>query len=103
MLNAILMMLAVGALLGLILGFAAKIFYVEIDNRVEEVTNMLPGLNCGACGYPGCAGFAEALVEGKADRVSKCLPSKPEQRDQIAEYLNSHPGSDGKTLTVKAS
>lgn len=40
----------------------ARKFSIEEDPRIEEVTAMLPGINCGACGYPGCHGFAEALV-----------------------------------------
>jgi electron transport complex protein RnfB len=86
MINAIIMMLVVGGLLGLLLGVAGSFFTVEVDNRLEEVTAMLPGLNCGACGYPGCVGLAQALVDGKAQPVL-CKPSKPAQRDAITAYL----------------
>lgn len=86
MMNAILMMIIVGGLLGLLLGVAGIYFTVEIDNRLEIVTGMLPGLNCGACGYPGCAALAQALVDGKAQPIL-CKPSKPEARDRITAYL----------------
>lgn len=102
MVSAILVMLVIGALLGLVLGLASRAFHVEVDNRIEDVTGMLPGLNCGACGYPGCAAFAEALVNGEVDSVARCLPSKAEQREAIAEYLNTHPGSESVAITVKA-
>ncbi len=61
MLNAILMMLVLGALLGLGLGLASKFLHVQPDERVDTVAGMLPGYNCGGCGYPGCSGFASAL------------------------------------------
>lgn len=95
MINAILMMTIVGGLLGLLLGVAGIYFTVEVDNRLEEVTAMLPGLNCGACGYPGCAGLAQALVDGKAQPIS-CIPSKPEARDRITAYLST--GIDTKAI-----
>ncbi len=42
----------------------SKKFTVKEDPRIEQVTEMLPGINCGVCGFPGCRSFAEALVEG---------------------------------------
>lgn len=89
MINAILMMLVVGGLLGAVLGVAGKIFYVEVDTRVEDVTGMLPGYNCGGCGYAGCSGMAAALVAKEAN-VSNCKPSKPDAKAKILEYLESH-------------
>lgn len=86
MINAIIMMTIVGGLLGLLLGIAGVFFTVEVDNRLETVTAMLPGLNCGACGYPGCAGLAQALVDGKEQPIA-CKPSKPDARDRITAYL----------------
>jgi Na+-translocating ferredoxin:NAD+ oxidoreductase subunit B len=99
-LTAMIMMLAVGGFLGALLGVAGVLFYVKPDERVEKVLAMLPGYNCGACGYPGCAGLADALVEGKVTKVSACKPSSAQQRVDIANYLIETPGPDGKTLTV---
>ena len=60
--NSILLAIAVlggmGALFGLILAVAAKVFYVEVDPKQEAVRECLAGANCGGCGYPGCAGCA---------------------------------------------
>ena len=100
MLYAILMMLVLGAVLGLGLGVADKYLKVETDERVDTVTGMLPGYNCGGCGYPGCSGFANALVEGKANKVSACVVSNQETREKIAQYLNETPGPDGQTAKV---
>ena len=97
---AIAIVLAISALMGLLLAVADKFLYVAIDERVEKVTAMLPNANCGGCGYPGCAGLAEALVEGKVKKVSACRPSKPEARQNIKDYLANTPGPNGETVTV---
>lgn len=97
----ILIVLVIGGLLGLILAFADKYLSVKEDERIKVVTSMLPGANCGGCGYPGCSGMAEALVTGKCDNVSNCKPSKLEARQKIQEYLKETPGPDGQTVDVK--
>ena len=97
---AVAILTVLGFLLGLGLSIASKVLYVEVDTRVEDVTAMLPNANCGGCGYPGCAGLAEALVEGKVKKVSTCRPSKPEARQAIKDYLASTPGPDGNTVNV---
>jgi Na+-translocating ferredoxin:NAD+ oxidoreductase subunit B len=51
-----------GVLLALILYFVAQKFKVVEDPRIDEIEEILPGANCGGCGYPGCRGFAEACV-----------------------------------------
>ncbi len=101
MINAILVMLVTGMVLGLLLAVASKIFYVQVDERQEKVTTMLPGYNCGSCGYPGCSGLASALIDKTTDTVN-CRPCKPEQRQAIVDYLNNTPGPDGDTLKVKS-
>ncbi|MCK5056165.1 MAG: RnfABCDGE type electron transport complex subunit B [Candidatus Aminicenantes bacterium] len=47
----------------MILFLVAKKFKVEEDPRIDDAADFLPGVNCGGCGFPGCRGFAEALVE----------------------------------------
>ena len=88
--NAILMMLVLGAVVGLLLGFASIAFHVEPDHREEELLAMLPGYNCGGCGYPGCSGMAAALADGSGD-IAKCKPSKAEAKEAIKQYLADHP------------
>ena len=82
---AIVMMLVLGALLGLGLGVADRYLQVEVDERIETVTAMLPNYNCGSCGYAGCSGLAEALVNGEVSVVGTCRPCKADQKDMIAE------------------
>lgn len=68
--NAITQAILIVGIMGLILGaglaYASKIFAVEKDPKILEVREVLPGANCGACGFPGCDGAAEAIVSGKA-------------------------------------
>ena len=87
--------------IGFILALASKYLYVEMDKRYDTLLAMLPGINCGMCGEPGCAGFTNALLEGRKNKVSFCKPSKPDQRERIKEYLNTTPGPDGKALKVE--
>lgn len=100
--NAVLALLAIGAVLGALLGFANKYLHVEEDERITVVTEKLPGANCGGCGYPGCAGFAAALVEGTVTKVSGCVVANAEIKADVAKYLNETPGPDGTTLKVTA-
>ncbi len=62
---------AVGALFGVILSEADKKLAVANDERWEKINAELGGANCGACGYAGCAAYAEAIVAGKAP-ITKC-------------------------------
>ena len=66
MLPAIATMTALGLSFGTVLGIAARRFRVETPAIVDEIEKVLPGTNCGQCGYPGCRGAAEALAEGSA-------------------------------------
>ncbi len=100
MTSAILTMLILGAVLGFGLGVADKFLKVEVDERQENVTSMLPGYNCGGCGYAGCSGLAEALVSGEVKTVSLCKPSKAEAKQKIVDYLTTTPGPDGSTVDV---
>lgn len=85
-LTAVLFAAGLGALLALIIGATARAFAVETDPRIETVTGMLPGVNCGGCGYAGCADFAKAIVEGRTI-PSQCPVSTSVNITRIAEYL----------------
>ena len=60
-----------GLIFGLVLAAASKVFYVETDPRLEQLNECLPGANCGGCGYAGCGGYAEAVLNGEAP-IGKC-------------------------------
>lgn len=93
-------MVVLGALMGLLLALADKKLSVAVDERVGHVQGMLPGVNCGGCGYPGCSQFAKALVNGEQKQVSGCIVAKREQHQAIADYLNETPGPDGEITKV---
>lgn len=99
---SVLVLAGFGILFGFGLAFAAKFLYVEVDTRVEDITKILPNANCGACGYPGCAGFAEAIVSGVAENLSQCKPgSKAGKPEEIRKYLDEHPNPDGSINPIK--
>ena len=86
MLAAVLSLGLIGMIAAVALGLAAKKFAVEVDPRELAVLEALPGANCGACGFPGCAGYAKALVAGTVDgphQMNRPLqghtPGNPEQ------------------------
>ncbi len=85
-LAAILTLGGLGILFGAGLAFASKKFCVVVDPRVEKIFSELPGANCGACGMPGCMGFAEGLVHG-ACSPEKCPVSSDETRRKMAQVL----------------
>ncbi|MGB5357963.1 MAG: RnfABCDGE type electron transport complex subunit B [Eudoraea sp.] len=84
-------------LLALMLIIANKKLYVFEDPRIEKVEDMLPHANCGACGYPGCRPFAEALVHQKA-LPGKCTVSSDEGRQSIAKFLGVDLGEEEKQV-----
>ncbi len=99
---AVLILAGLGLILGLGLAVASKIFHVEVDTRVEDITKILPGANCGACGFPGCAGYAEAIVSEVAESLSLCKPGlKAGKPEEIQKYLAEHPNPDGSMNKVK--
>jgi electron transport complex protein RnfB len=74
----------VGLILAAILAVADKKLSVEEDPLVEKSVEILPGVNCGACGYAGCLAFATALTEGNAP-ITGCKPGGAEVADALAE------------------
>lgn len=91
---------AIGGLtfiLATMLILANRKLYVEEDPRIDAVEDMLPHSNCGACGFPGCRPFAEALVGGEA-LPGKCTVSNDEGRSAIADYLGVAVGEEDKLI-----
>ena len=90
MLNSILFpIICVGGLalvFGAILGLSAKKFAVESDPNVDRIISVLPGANCGGCGFPGCAVFAENVTKGKAN-YKGCPPGGASAAAEIAKFM----------------
>ncbi len=83
---AILILGLLGLVFGLGLAVASKKFAVQVNPKLEEVQQLLPGSNCGACGNPGCFGFAENLVSGKG-QLESCRVCNDESKAKIAKLL----------------
>ena len=77
---------ALGLGLGLLLALAAKLFAVKTDERVEQIAEILPGANCGGCGFAGCHALAEAIVKGEA-KPNACVASGAEKVARIASIM----------------
>lgn len=76
--------LGIGALFGVGLAFAAKRFSVKIDPRVEQVKDVLAHAHCGACGYPGCEQYAEAVVNNPDVAPNLCTPGGKRTAEAVA-------------------
>ncbi len=81
---------SLGLLFGVGLAYASRKFAVEVDPKIEEIMDILPGANCGGCGYPGCSGYAEAVVKSGAD-PTLCAPGGDEVVQQISDILGIKP------------
>ena len=84
--NAIIALGATGFTFAVLLAFLSKKLKVEEDPRVGEVLGVLPGLNCGACGFSGCRSFADAVVK-ECKLFNGCLPGGSETNTKISEIL----------------
>ncbi|MDD3129839.1 MAG: (Fe-S)-binding protein [Candidatus Izemoplasmatales bacterium] len=78
-----------GFLLGLLINYVSKVFYVEEDPAIDDIVNLLPRYNCGACGHPGCKEMAVALI-AKENKPADCKPIKKDQIPVIQEYLDNY-------------
>jgi len=74
---------SLGFIFGAGLAYASQKFAIEVDPKLEAIREALPGVNCGACGYPGCDGFAKGVLAGEAP-VTGC----PVGRAKTAEALS---------------
>ena len=83
---AIAIVVGVSLVLGVLILLISKFCQVKEDPRIKEIESCLAGANCGACGYPGCAGFAKALVDGTAT-LNACGQTPTEQRIEISNIL----------------
>jgi len=96
---AIVVLGAIGAVFGLVLAFASRVFAVEVDERSEHLAGILPGGNCGGCGFTGCALYAEAIAKGGAP-VNKCAVGGQKIADEIASYMGVEAAKSEKVVAV---
>ena len=77
-----------GLAMGLFLAFASIKFEVQVDPKIEAISGILPGANCGGCGFPGCSGYAAAIVEQGAP-MSLCAPGGAAVAAKIGEIMGA--------------
>ena len=75
-----------GLIAGVILSLATIIFHKPVDEKDEALREALPGINCGACGFSGCDGYAKAMAKGEAG-ATNCTPGGPSTQQALAEIL----------------
>lgn len=75
-----------GLLFGIALSLASIFFSVDEDERVGKIVEILPGANCGACGFAGCEAYAKAVVEGTAN-PGGCAPGGEKTAEKISEII----------------
>jgi len=75
-----------GVVFGIFLGLAAKRFAVKVDPRIEKISGLLPGANCGACGQAGCQAFAEFINSSKGS-IDSCVAIEEKAAYEIAAIL----------------
>ncbi|MBR5497676.1 MAG: RnfABCDGE type electron transport complex subunit B [Clostridia bacterium] len=85
-LTALLVVASVGIAAGVLLALASHFFKVEEDETVKNIRDVLPGANCGACGYAGCDSYAEAVAKGDA-APNLCVPGAAAVAENIAGIL----------------
>ena len=90
-------LVSLGLFFAAVIAIAYKKLRVYEDPRIDQVEEMLPHANCGACGQPGCRAFAEKLVEGEV-KPSKCTVSSPEGVQRIAAFLGVDAGAEEKRV-----
>ena len=99
MIYAIIILGALGLIYGLGLAFASKKFHVDVDPKIEAIVEALPSANCGACGYPGCAGYAEAIVMND-EELNKCAPGGAAVVGKIAEIMGKEASAAERKVAV---
>lgn len=96
-LTAVAILGAVGLTFGILIALANRRLRVWEDPRIDVVTGMLPGANCGACGVPGCRAFAELVVQGR-EKPAGCNILNADGKAALASYLGVDAGSSTKRV-----
>ena len=81
--NAVILVAVLGGIFGLVLAIAGRKFAVDTDPRIDEIAALLPGANCGSCGFAGCCNMAEAIVSGEAPDAAKCMACPADNQKAI--------------------
>jgi Na+-translocating ferredoxin:NAD+ oxidoreductase RNF subunit RnfB len=88
-----------GLVFGALLSYASIKFFVETDERIPKIRELLPGANCGGCGYPGCDGYSDGIVNGGA-KMNLCAAGGSALPAKIAEIMGVEGG--GESVPMRA-
>ena len=80
----IIIITVIALIMSLILVFASS----KDSSKESKIRELLPGYNCGGCGYGSCDGMAKALSDGTGD-IDKCRPMKKEEKEKLKEYIKA--------------
>ncbi|MCL2580455.1 MAG: RnfABCDGE type electron transport complex subunit B [Oscillospiraceae bacterium] len=90
----------IGAVCAAMLCIASKAMAVKVDERIAKIEAALPGSNCGACGFPGCGGYADALVNLPGTKPNLCPPGGAAVAEQIGEIMGTKAEALERTVAV---
>ncbi|MBE6714442.1 MAG: RnfABCDGE type electron transport complex subunit B [Ruminococcaceae bacterium] len=86
-LTAVIAVTAIGLLCAVVLVVAAIVMHVKENEKEQKIRDVLPGANCGACGYAGCDGYAKALANEEGIATNLCTPGADRVSQAIADIL----------------
>jgi Na+-translocating ferredoxin:NAD+ oxidoreductase RNF subunit RnfB len=98
-LSSVLWLGGLGLVFGAVLAYAAKKFEVPADPKIEQIRQLLPGANCGGCGYAGCDDLARAIASGETD-ASACAVISSENLANLNKLTGGQSGGAGRKKAV---
>jgi len=99
--EAIVVIGALGIVFGVGLAYASRKFEVHVDPRVEKISELLPGANCGACGFPACRELAEAVVKDH-HLINNCKACAEDSWVEICDILGIETGKRKQKIALVA-
>ncbi len=97
--QTIMLMGILGIGFSVFLGFANRRFHVETNPKIDEVDEVLPGVNCGGCGYPSCAAYAEAIAE-EGEHIDLCVVGGADTTREVAHVMGVEVADEDKEKLV---
>lgn len=96
---AVIVLGVLGAVFGFVLAFASKVFAIEVDERQAAIAEILPGANCGGCGFAGCSAYAAAVVAGIVE-LNACAAGGSEVAAKIARIMGAEAGESQRMIAL---
>ena len=100
----IILVVAIGLIAGIVLTVASKVMAVHVDETILLLREVLPGANCGGCGFAGCDDYATALFEDETIKPNQCTPGGVSTGMALAEILGvEYEGAADKFAIIKCA